>query len=129
MATNNVLNYFTSTAVQLSVFPQALQSFFSQRKIPTLPTNEDAVNAGAHTAIASLIAVGVSALSQHIQAGSRLGLFELNWSSLGSALITGAAIGASIGLATYLARQGHHSREMNKNLTPCRANRTLGCNK
>lgn len=116
MPTNNVLNYFTSTVVQLSVLPQALQSFLSQRKIPTLPSNEDAVNAGAHTAIASLIAMGVSALAQHIQAGSRLGLFELNWSSLGSALITGAAIGASIGVATYLARQGHRMREMNTEL-------------
>lgn len=114
MATNNVFNYLTSTAVQLSAFPQALQSLFSQRKLPTLPTNADAVNAGVQTVMTSLIAVGVSTLAQHLEAGSRLGLFELNWSSLGSALITGAAIGASIGVATYLARQGHRAREMNQ---------------
>lgn len=126
MATNNVLNYLTSTAVQLSAFPQALQSLFSQRKLPTLPTNADAVNAGVQTVMTSLIAVGVSALAQHIGAGSRLGLFELNWSSLGSALITGAAIGASIGVATYLARQGHRVREMNQERTSMSSQSNVG---
>lgn len=115
MSNSAVTNYLSATAVQLAAFPSGLWSLVSQRKLPALPGKNDVLMGASQTILGTLIGVGSSAFVQNLQAkgtfaaltGSRLGLTQLNWSSLGSALVTGAAVGASIAIATYLSREGY----------------------
>lgn len=114
-----LLDYISITAVQVATLPQGLWSLLATRTLPNAPTKDDTFQMGFHTALGGLIASGVSAFAQNLQAkgtvgaltGARLGLLEMNWSSVGAALVTGAAIGASVGIATYLSREGRRARQ------------------
>ena len=104
--------------------------------LPRIPNKDDGATAVAHTVLGSVLGAGISAFAQNIatkgtmaaMAGSRLGLTELNWSSIGSAVVVGAAVGASIGIATYLAREGNRARRLaeEKNSLSSQTNVSLG---
>lgn len=119
MSKSALLDYVSTTAVQVATLPQGLWSLLATRTAPKLPSKDDLLQLGFHTALGGLIASGVSAFAQNIQAkgtayallGSRLSLLDLNWSSVGAAVVTGAAIGASLGIASYLSREGHRARK------------------
>lgn len=122
MAKFTAFDYLSTTAVQLAAFPQGLWSLAKNGALPRLPSKDDGLTAAAHTVVGSVIGAGISAFAQNLAAkgnvaaltGSRLGWTELNWSSLGSAVVIGAAIGASIGIATYLAREGNRARVLSE---------------
>lgn len=119
---SSIFNAASATAVQLAALPGSLWHMISERKLPSMPTGQDKSSIGIYSAIGGLIATGSSVLSQNIQAkgmlaamtGAKLGLSSINWGSLGTALATGAAIGASIGIATYLSRQGYKSKSLSE---------------
>ncbi len=120
MSQSSLLDLVTSSAVQLAALPQGLWHLASQRVLPNKPNSNDALQAGFQTAVGGLLGMGISAFMQTIETrgaaaaltGARLGWAELNWSAVGSALVVGAAVGASVGIATYLSREGQRAKQV-----------------
>lgn len=96
------LSYLQTTAVQLAAFPQAMVALLKERTLPRAPNVDDKVLGGFHTLMGGLAAVGIT----------RLGTGQLNATSLVSAIAVGVAIGASVGIATWIGREGHRAKEL-----------------
>lgn len=87
---------------------------------PEFLCKNDVLLGVSQTVSGALLGVGISGFMQTVESrgavaaltGTRLGWSELNWTSLGSALLTGAAVGASVGIATYLAKEGYKAKKL-----------------
>lgn len=120
MSQSSFTDLVASSAVQLAALPQGLWHLAAQRTLPKSPSKDDALQAGFQTAIGGLLGTGISAFMQTIETrgtaaaltGARLGWTELNWSAVGSALVVGAAVGACVGIATYLSREGQRAKQV-----------------
>ena len=120
MSQSSLTDLVASSAVQLAALPQGLWNLASQRTLPQKPNKNDRLHAGVQTAVGGFLGMGISAFMQTLETrgaaaaltGVRLGWTELNWSAVGSALVVGAAVGACIGIATYLSREGNRAKKV-----------------